>query len=127
MKSASKIIRSTFTSTSSILPTGCAMDQFSSCNVIVVGLDSISNFLNTEKSIRFILAPRSHNALPISTPPIEQGIVELLRSFIFVGMHSCSMALHTCVNATILNSPIFFFLEKISLRNLTYEGICSNT
>lgn len=86
-------------------------------DVAVVGHYLI--FFNTDRGIKFILATKSHSYLPLLTLPNEQGIVKLPGSFIFAGMRSCIMVLHSCVNATVSNSPILFFFERISLRNFT--------
>ncbi|MCI75180.1 hypothetical protein A2U01_0096448, partial [Trifolium medium] len=43
------------------------------------------SFFMMESDIRFTLAPRSHKALPISTPPIVHGMVKLPVSLHFRG------------------------------------------
>ena len=63
MKSIGKMNVSTLTSTSSIIPLGYLMDLSASCKDTVVGFASPNpNFLNTDRDIRLILAPKSHKA-----------------------------------------------------------------
>jgi len=50
--------------------------------VILVGFGSPHlSFFIIERGINLILAPKSHRALPMSTSPMEQGIVKAPGSF----------------------------------------------
>ena len=78
MKSTGNMNLSTLTNTSSMTPLGCFKDQYASWRVIVVGLASPKpNFLNIDRGIRLILAPRSHSASSNTAFPMEQGMVKL--------------------------------------------------
>ena len=64
MKLTGKINLSTFTSTSSITPQGCFNNLLASCSVTIVGLASPKpSCLKMDKSMRLILAPKSHREL----------------------------------------------------------------
>ena len=85
-KSTGKMNFPTLTSTSSRIPSGYAIDMSAICNVIVVGVSSPKLSLCTiDSDIKFILAPESHKAFLNSYFPMEQGMVKLPGSFIFVG------------------------------------------
>ena len=116
MKSTGKINLSTFTNTSSIFPSGYAWDLSASCKETVVGLHSPTpNYLNTDKGMRLMLAPRSQSALPLYLVLMEHGIVKLPGSFIFCGILLWSIRLHSCVRAIVSNSPSLLFFVNISL------------
>ena len=85
-KSTGKMNLSIFTSTSSRIPRGKAIDLSAICKEIEVGVRSpMSSLLRMDEGMRLILAPRSHSAFSIMWPPIEQGIVKLPGSFSFSG------------------------------------------
>ena len=71
-------------STSSVTPLGWVMDLLTSYNDIFVGFSSyIPNFLNTNKGIKLMLAPKSQKALKQELS-IEHGRVKLLDPTIWV-------------------------------------------
>lgn len=58
------------------------IDLSARVRVILVGFGSPHpSFFIIEMGIKFILAPKSHKALPMSTGPMEQGIVKAPGSF----------------------------------------------
>ena len=62
-------------------------DLSTNCKVIVDGLASPNpNFLKTESDIKFILAPKSHNAPLKKELPIVQGILKALDPSISVAI-----------------------------------------
>lgn len=127
MKFAGNTKLSTFTKTTLILPSEYLIDQSTSCKVTVVErVAPTPRRLNTDRGIRLMLAPKSQSALPTLTPPIEQGMVKLLGSLSLVGKTFVTTVVHSCDIASISNSLRFFLLERMSLRNLAYLGICAN-
>ena len=76
------------------------------------------SLLTTDKGIRLMLAPESHNAFPISEFPIVQGIVKLPRSSIFVGKDLWITTLQVAIMLYTPSSTIFLFLLNISFINL---------
>ena len=117
-KSTGKMNFPTLTSTSSRMPSGYAIDLSSICNVIAVWVSSPKfSLCTTDRGIKFILAPESHKAFLNSYFPMEQGMVKLPGSFIFVGSFYWIMALQVAVKLTIPSSAIFLFLLSISFRN----------
>ena len=117
-KSTRKMNFLTLTSTSSRMPSGCAIDLLAICNVIVVGVSSPKlSLYTTDRGIKFILAPESHKAFLNSYFPMDQGMVKLTGSFIFAGSFYWIMALQVVVKFTIPSSAIFLFLLSISFIN----------
>ena len=76
------------------------------------------SLLTTNKGIKLILAPESHNAFPISEFPMVQGIVKLPGSYIFNGKDLWIIALQVSIGLTTPSSTIFLFLLNISFINL---------
>ena len=108
----------TLTSTSSRMPSGCAIYLSAICNVIAVGVSSPKlSLCTTDRGIRFILALESHKAFLNSYFRMEQGMVKLLGSFIFAGSFFWIMALQVTVKLTIPSSANFLFLLRISFKN----------
>ena len=119
-KSTGKMNFPTLTSTSSRMPSGCAIDLSAIYNVIAVGVSSPKlSLYTTDRGIKFILAPESHKAFLNSYFPMEQGMVKLLGSFIFAGSFCWIIALQVAVKLTIPFSAIFLFLLSISFINFS--------
>ena len=86
-KSTRKMNFSTLIDTSSKIPSGWASVLFSIYKVMAVGVSSPKlSLFATDKGIKLMLAPESHNAFPTSECPISQGIVKLPGSCIFSGI-----------------------------------------
>lgn len=120
MKSTGKINLSTFTKMSSQMPRGCLINLSANYSeTIVVFAFPKPNFLKRDKSIKLILAPKSHNALSINKLPILQGIVKLPGSFNFSGYLYWRIALHSSVSMTVSLSSSFLLFDIISFINLT--------
>ena len=64
--------------------------------------------LKMDKGMRLILAPKSHRALLKTEFPISHGIAKLPGSFSLWGNFLRSIALHSSVRFTVLNSDNFF-------------------
>ena len=95
-------------------------DLFANCRVIIEGLAYPNpNFLKIESGIKFMLAPKSHNALLKKELSMVQRIVKLPGSFNFFGNFLYRMALHSSVRFTVSNSPRCLFLDKVSFMNFT--------
>ena len=108
----------TLTSTSSRMPSGCAIDLSAIYNVIAVGVSSPKlSRCTTDRGIKFILAPKSNKAFLNSYFPMEQGMVKLQGSFIFVGSFYWIMAQKVAVKFTIPSSAIFLFSLSTSFIN----------
>ena len=85
-KSTGKVNFPTLMSTSSRTSSGYANVLSVICNVIAVGVSSPKlSFLTTDKGIKLMLAPESHNAFLNSKFPMVQGMVKLPGSCIFFG------------------------------------------
>ena len=100
------------------------------CYIIRVGLTSRSPILRSiDKGIKFILAPKSSNAFPISNVPIVTRIVKLPGSLDFWGNDFWGndfgiIALHPASSSTVSSKNLIFFV-RISFMNFAYVGICS--
>ena len=82
------------------------------------------SLLQIDKGIRLILAPKFHRGLSMTNFPITHGMEKLPGSLSFGGILFWIIALHSAVRITDSLSSSFFLLDKISLRNLAYKGIC---
>ena len=75
------------------------------------------SLLTIDKGIKLMLAPKSHNAFPISEFPIVQGIVKLLGSYIFIGKDLWITTLQVVVRLTTpSSSSIFLFSAQYILH-----------
>ena len=113
-----KINLSTFTSTSSRIPLGKAIDMSAIYREIDVNVRSlVINLLRMDEGMRLILGPRSHTTFSIVWPPIEHGIVKLPGSFSFSDNFLWMIALHYSDRLIVTCPSIFIFLVMISSIN----------
>lgn len=84
------------------------------------------NVLNADKDIKFMLTPRSQNALS-KEPPIVQKIMKLPGSFNFWRSFFCRIALLSSINFTVSLSSSFCFIDifqEFSIIRHLYQRIC---
>lgn len=114
----------TLTGASIKTPSGRRIDRSANYRVILVGESSPKpSFWKAVLGMRVTLAPESHNARLNMIFPTSQGIEKLPGSLSFCGSSLWIMALYSMSRGTVAHFCNFLRLERISFRNLQYEGM----